>query len=232
MSVGAPLGLYVQYGCGLSCPTGWLNFDASPSLRLQRLPVIGKLAGIGPRFPDGVRHGDILRGLPVADGSAEGVYASHVLEHLSRADCLVALRNTLRMLKPGGLFRLVVPDLEGRARSYLDKVQARDAEASAWFMRHAGLGAEHRARGPAALARALFGNAAHLWMWDEPSIAAALREAGFVDVRRCRFNDCPDPAFRAVEDPARFTDPGIALEECAMEARRPARQGGSTIGPR
>src|SRR5215470_7850839 len=106
------MGLYVQYGCGVSCPAGWVNFDASPTLRLQRLSVAGPLLGkAGPRFPDGVRYGDILNGLPIADGTADGVYASHVLEHLSLADCAAALRNTFRLLRPGGVFRLVITDL-------------------------------------------------------------------------------------------------------------------------
>lgn len=216
------MALYVQYGCGLSCPAGWLNFDASPTLRLQRLPAIGRLFGGAVRFPDGVRYGDIVKGLPLAAGSADGVYASHVLEHLTFADCAVALRNTFGLLKPGGLFRLVVPDLECRARQYLARLEDGDARANSWFMRAAGLGAESRSRGAAALARATFGNSAHLWMWDGRAMAAALRQAGFVDIRRCRFNDCADAAFRAVEDAGRFLDAGEGLEECAMEARKPA----------
>jgi SAM-dependent methyltransferase len=214
--------LYVQYGCGLSCPAGWLNFDASPTLRLQRLPAIGRLFGGAVRFPDGVRYGDIVKGLPLADATADGVYASHVLEHLTLADCAVALRNTFALLKPGGLFRLVVPDLECRARQYLKRLEGGDAQANTWFMRAAGFGAERRSRGAAALARTTFGNSAHLWMWDERALAAALRQAGFADVRRCRFNDCADPAFRAVEDAGRFLDAAERLEECAMEARKPA----------
>lgn len=218
-----PSALYVQYGCGLSCPPGWLNFDASPTLRLQRLPAIGRLFVDGVRFPDGVRYGDIRKGLPVADEAADGIYASHVLEHLSFADCTIALRNTFRLLKPGGLFRLIVPDLEARARKYLERLAGGDAEANSWFIRNAGLGAERRSGGAAARLRAAFGNSAHLWMWDEQSLTAVLRQTGFINIRRCRFNDCADPAFRAVEDAGRFCDLAEDIEECAMEARKPAR---------
>ncbi len=35
--------IYVQYGCGLSAPAGWNNYDASPTLRLQKLPVVGDI---------------------------------------------------------------------------------------------------------------------------------------------------------------------------------------------
>ena len=215
------MALYVQYGCGLSGPSGWINFDASPTLRLQRLPLVGRLfCASGVVFPKDIRYGDIVSGLPIADCVADGVYASHVLEHLSLADCRTALRNTLRLLRPGGIFRLVIPELEGRARRYLEKLRKGDTEASSWFMRATGLGAEHRKRGPVALARAVFGGSAHLWMWDEKSMTAVLCEAGFVDVRRCRFNDCEDEAFRLVEDAERFYDRAAQLEECAIEARK------------
>ena len=80
-----PTGLYVQFGCHSSCPQGWINFDASPTLLFQRLPVIGKyFRSEAITFPEQVRFGDIVKGLPIADGSAHGVFASHVLEHLSR----------------------------------------------------------------------------------------------------------------------------------------------------
>jgi SAM-dependent methyltransferase len=215
-------GVYVQYGCGASSPPGWLNFDASPTLRLQCLPGVGRLFRNGVRFPDGARYGDICKGLPLADGAADGIYASHVLEHLSLADFTIAVRNTFRLLKPGGLFRLVVPDLAGRARLYLQRLDRADAQANSSFMRSAGLGAERRGQGITDLARAIFGNTAHRWMWDETSLTAALREAGFIDIRRCRFNDCADPAFRAVEDASRFFDPVEGIAECAIEARKPA----------
>ena len=91
---------------------GWVSFDASPTLRVQRLPVIGsslaKLSGNGNPFPQGIVYGDVLRGLPVATGSVDRLYASHVLEHLSLEDMRKALRESLRVLRPGGTFRLIV----------------------------------------------------------------------------------------------------------------------------
>jgi SAM-dependent methyltransferase len=218
------MGIYIQYGCGLSCPDGWINFDASPTLRLQQLPLLGQLFRRGSTiFPESARYGDIVKGLPIPDSSADGVYASHVLEHLSLDDFWLALRNTLRLLKPGGIFRLVIPDLEVRVRIYLEKLEKGDVDASAWLMRTAGIGVEHRNRSLEGIARLILGNSAHLWMWDEKSITAALKKAGFVDIRRCQFNDSTDEAFLLVEDISRFFDQSAQLPECAMEARKPPR---------
>jgi SAM-dependent methyltransferase len=225
-----PMQTYVQYGSGPSFSEGWINFDASPTLRLQRLPVIGTLFRRGTTiFHEEVRFGDIINGLNIAEGTVDGVYASHVLEHLSQSEFWIALDNTFRMLKPGGIFRLVIPDLESRARRYLEKLDAGDPSANSWFMRTTGLGIEKRRRGLEALARNSFGNSAHLWMWDEKSMSAALQKVGFIGVRRCRFNDCADQAFRKVEDFSRFYSADDGIEECGMETIKPEAR--SANGP-
>ena len=137
------------------------------------------------RFPDNVLAADIVRGLPVANGSVDGVFASHVLEHLARSDFETALENTYRMLKPGGLFRLIVPDLEARARLYVSRLDTGQKDANDWFMLSTYLGLSNRPRSLAAKAGRLLGGRLHLWMWDFPSMEAQLRRAGFVNIRRC-----------------------------------------------
>lgn len=216
--------MYVQFGAGLCGPSGWENFDASPTVRLQRLPVVGSVGKLaGPVFPDNIQYGDITKGLPVPDGQVDGVYASHVLEHLSFEDAHTALRNTFRMLRSGGIFRCIVPDLAERARRYVAAMDQQSASAAHDFMRSCLLGAENRPAGAAARARSLLGNSAHLWMWDEFSLKKALEEAGFISVRRCSFGDSKDPAFNAVEMQDRFVDSGYSppIPELAMEAVKP-----------
>jgi ubiquinone/menaquinone biosynthesis C-methylase UbiE len=97
--------LYVQYGCGFSAPKEWVNFDASPSPGIQKIPLIGKLLekGLKTTFPSNVYYGDIIRGLPVKDNSCDGLYCSHVLEHLSLQDFRKALKNSYKMLRGGGI---------------------------------------------------------------------------------------------------------------------------------
>ena len=211
-----PPGLYVQYGCGYSAPGSWTNFDASPTLRWERLPLLGALyTKNAERFPAAVRVGDIVAGLPVPDGRCRGVYASHVLEHLALDDFHRALDNTRRILADGGIFRLVVPDLEWAARDYVRRLdESRDPTANDFLMRETYLGTPTRARGVVGLLQRWLGNSAHLWMWDEPSLARALTDHGFRAVRRCAFGDCEDPMFALVEDRERF------VHAVAMEARR------------
>lgn len=192
--------IYVQYGCGTSAPAGWDNYDASPTLLIERIPLIVRIKGKRV-FPKTVKFGDIVKGLPVSDKSSVGVYCSHVLEHLSLDDFRIALRNTFRILQPGGTFRLVVPDLEAIARAY---VQSTSPDAALQFHKATALGRTTRPRGPLGHLRSLVGNSSHLWMWDEKSLTAELTQAGFTNIRRAQFGDDADTMFREVEDIGRW----------------------------
>ncbi len=96
--------LLVNLGCGSVFHAGWINLDSIPASDL-------------------VRRWDIRRPLPFADGQVEACYASHVLEHLPKPNALDLLTECRRILKPGGIVRLAVPDLENIATAYLKSVQ-------------------------------------------------------------------------------------------------------------
>jgi hypothetical protein len=194
---------YVQFGCGLSAPTGWRNFDSSPVLRAQKVWLIGGLLRRPPFpvFPTEAEYGDIVRGLPLQPGSVAGMYCSHVLEHLSLQDLRVALRNVYRYLSPGGVFRIVVPDLEQMVGEY---VKSNDPTAAEAFMRSTMLGRDERPRGMEGLLRAWLGNSQHLWMWDYKALSHELAAAGFSAIRRAEFGDSLDAEFKRVEDADRW----------------------------
>jgi hypothetical protein len=206
----------VQYGCGLCAPDGWLNFDCSPSLKLQRLPLVGALAvKMTVKFPDAAKFGDIIGGLPISPGSAKNIYCSHTLEHLSLEDCKLALRNTLQALRPGGCFRMVLPDLRTAAEHY---VRSTESDAAHVFLRETILGHERRVRSlPKFLRDEWLGNSKHMWMWDYASLSKALADAGFFKIRRAQFGDNPDPVWRAVESEDRWKG------QLGIECYRPDR---------
>ena len=57
--------------------------------------------------------------LDYPDESADEIEASHILEHFKIAEKVNVLREWVRVLKPGGLIRIAVPDLEKTARMWL-----------------------------------------------------------------------------------------------------------------
>ncbi len=196
----------VQFGCGTCAPESWLNFDAGPAFLLEKRFPFLKAALVRRGFPDypkSIRYGDVIKGLPVAVNSAERVYCSHVLEHLALGDCRTTLRNVCSYLKPGGVFRFVVPDLEFYAREYLGSDKP---EAAPIFMAETYLGEQVGARGLKSLPRAIFGRSQHLWMWDYKSFVPELEAAGFAAVRRAQFGDAKDPVFADVESEGRWVN--------------------------
>jgi predicted SAM-dependent methyltransferase len=98
----------VNLGCGSHYHKGWLNFDLYPA-------------------SDEVVRANIIQGVPLDDEVADFVYHSHVLEHLTREDGERFLQECYRILRPGGILRIAVPDLEDAAREYLRNIARCDA---------------------------------------------------------------------------------------------------------
>ncbi len=199
-------GTFVQFGCGLCAPEQWKNFDASPALVLQHLPLIGPLMPKGPfgGYPRTVQYGDILKGLPVRPNSVDLLYCSHVLEHLTAGEARMALEHVYDYLKPGGIFRLVLPDMEVLAREYLNS-DSPDA-VHHFFMRLTWLGedAPRRSSWKSTL-KQWMSRGRHLWMWDYKALSQELETVGFKDIRRAKIGDSKLNAFDSVEDPERWT---------------------------
>ncbi|MEK6208863.1 MAG: methyltransferase domain-containing protein [Pseudomonadota bacterium] len=275
----------LNVGCGLHFHPDWVNVDVVPA-------------------SSGVIAADVRKGLPFPDEVFDAVYCSHVLEHLPRQEAASLLRHTHRVLRPGGVIRVVVPDLETLAREYLRLLDSlnREPNASAadydWIMlemydqavrdRSGGetsrflaapdlpnrefvlsrIGAEAerawqasrtpvasrlldriRARGLRWLVKAvrvrvagfliglLGGRTArsaylegvfrqsgevHRWMYDSLSLGRALKDARFVNVRRCTAFDSAVPEFASyaldVDERKRIRKP----DSLFMEAERPS----------
>lgn len=204
---------YVQYGCGHSAPKEWVNFDVSPTLRIQKTPIIGLLVKkkLNTTFPSNVLYGDIIKGLPIEDNTCDGLYCSHTLEHLALDEFRIALKNSYRILKKGGVFRCIVPDLEHIAREYITSLEKGDDLASVKFVSETLLGSESRPKGIKNFISSFYGNSKHLWMWDSNSMTAELKNAGFSKIRNCVFNDSSDPMFALVENKSRFVN-SVAIE--------------------
>jgi predicted SAM-dependent methyltransferase len=116
-------------------------------------------------------HVDILgpaQRLPLADGCASLIYASHILEHFDRHEYKPVLAEWFRVLRPGGILRLSVPDFAACAAIYYER----------------GL-----ADGLSGLVGLIVGGQRdeydfHKMIFDEPFLRRDLLECGFQEVRR------------------------------------------------
>jgi SAM-dependent methyltransferase len=196
--------IYVQYGCGRTAPVSWQNFDSSPTLLFEKIPIVGKLYTKNEtRFEKHIRYGDIVKGLPFHENTVYAIYASHVLEHLALDEFRSALNNSYKILCPGGIFRFIVPDLEKLAKDY---IESEKEDASIEFLKKTALGRQSRKKAFFKFFLEWIGNSKHLMMWDYKSLIYELNKVGFVNMRRCFFNDSKDRMFDEVEDADRYTD--------------------------
>tara|TARA_B100000242_G_scaffold293033_1_gene269922 strand:+ start:1144 stop:1833 length:690 start_codon:yes stop_codon:yes gene_type:complete len=218
--------IYVQYGAGNIAIEGWLNFDASPTLRLQKIPIIGRIFKKKIIFDKNILFGDIVKGLPIKPNSIQGLFASHVLEHLAYDDAITTLKNSFTMLKPGGCFRLIVPDLQFYLDNYNTKLSTNGKKrklAAYEFNLLSGLGRKESLNSLFARFKRTFGNSSHLWMWDYPSLAAELKKVGFINISKFRRGSSKDKMFLKPERDYQFSG-SIGNYGLCIQAYKPFKE--------
>ena len=89
----------LHWGCDTITPVGWINSD------IKQGPGIDLSC-------------DILQGLPLADESIDYIASQHALQELKITDREKALRELRRVLKPQGVLRLGLADLDRAIAAY------------------------------------------------------------------------------------------------------------------
>ena len=180
----------LNLGCGLVRPVGWTNTDSSLNSLIQKSAVGRRIArGLSRTVYDAgnATYMNLNRPWPFADRSVDVVYASHLFEHLTRRHASIFLKEAFRTLRPGGVIRLVVPDLQELARRYVEQTGAGNADASHEFLyclnlhRDGQYGDDRRI--PVRLVNRLQAYPSqHKYMYDRLSLGKRLSEAGFVEL--------------------------------------------------
>ncbi|MBS1781872.1 MAG: methyltransferase domain-containing protein [Bacteroidetes bacterium] len=90
---------YLNVGCGHKYHSSWTNLDMVPD-------------------SDEVTYANLVKGIPFPENYFDVVYHSQVLEHIPRDKAASFLKECCRVLKPGAIIRVVVPDLENIVDEY------------------------------------------------------------------------------------------------------------------
>jgi predicted SAM-dependent methyltransferase len=128
-----------------------------------------------------VHYLNVAKRFPFADESVEAVFSSHLIEHLPDPVARHMMAESLRVLAPGGVCRVVAPSL-GWALGLYDE--------------------QH----PEAMLKAIFEqdqvnpNDRHQWMYTGPSLVRLMEETGFVDVRECAFREGRLPDLERIDN--------------------------------
>jgi predicted SAM-dependent methyltransferase len=175
----------VNIGCGQTPTPGWSNYDNSVSLRLAKHPLITSLltqlkiikasqaSFIQFAANHDINHADATKGIPLQSNSCDVIYSSHMLEHLDRAGADRFLQEAFRVLKPNGIVRLAVPDIQKLVKQYDESGNA-DA-----FIDSTNLCRPRPATFSQKLRFLFIGPRHHQWMYDGRSLSKLLEKHGF-----------------------------------------------------
>jgi SAM-dependent methyltransferase len=120
----------LNLGCGTkaSANPDVINIDWSVYLILKKNRVLrsiiplfvkGQRLGRFNSLPGNIMYYNLTKRLPFSSNTIDVVYHSHLLEHFDPWIAEKFLLEIRRVLKPGGIQRIVVPDLEQACKAYL-----------------------------------------------------------------------------------------------------------------
>lgn len=153
--------LRIQIGCGENRVPGWINIDCTDNADLRI---------------------DIRAPWPLTSGSVQYIFSEHFLDHMEYPDGVACvLRECFRVLKPGGIVRVVVHDAEALLQAYL----SRDYP----FFENMGVKIGPDGERPTlnAYINHIFRfNGLHQFIYDFETLEHQFRKAGFAEVQKTK----------------------------------------------
>lgn len=157
----------LHLACGSNRMPGWANVD---------------LEG-----PSSVIKLDLTRPLPSRTDAMSAIYCEHFIEHIERDAAIRLLEECHRTLRPGGILRLSIPNLQVLIAEY----QA--GRTGYWTDMHWTPGS----------ACQLINEGMRLWghrfLFDAAELESVLRSAGFAQVQACGWQESEHEALRKLE---------------------------------
>ena len=110
----------LNLGCGKQTPEKWINVDYSFGAKFAKIPLLNKLGLTQIKWDIKILIQNLLKPFPWKTETIDIVYSSHTLEHFTRQDGHRFLMECHRVLKKGGIIRIIVPDLKTAINNYVD----------------------------------------------------------------------------------------------------------------
>lgn len=191
----------LHIGCGANHLDGWLNTELCPHGREIFL--------------------DATRTFPLQSGVFAFVYSEHMIEHIPYAQARAMVSECFRVLRPGGVIRLVTPNL-----AFLATLLERDLTP----FQHAYIDysvQQYAIRDGAGSGVHVFNHFMRAWghqfIYDQSSLNRLVGEAGFVDLVAGDLSESQHARLRGIAKVERMPEGFLAAESIVVEARKPGR---------
>lgn len=150
----------LNVGCGTDYKKSWINIDNNSDDNIEKLDV----------------NWDMRNPLPLVDGTVDFIFNEHFFEHMSVEEALPIMRDLMRVLKPGGVLRIAMPDLEGVVNNYLNVPLDKDPVIKDFNIDFVKTRAEWM--------NMSFKWWGHKWLYDWEELERRINEAGYTNVKR------------------------------------------------
>jgi predicted SAM-dependent methyltransferase len=160
VSIEGPVKLNI--GCGTDYKKGWINIDNNSDNNIEKLDL----------------NWDLRNSLPFANNSVDFVFNEHFIEHLTIEEGQTVIKDLMRVLKPGGVMRIAMPDLRIAVNDYLNLPLEKDPVIKRFDLDFIKTRAER--------INMAFRGWGHQWLYDAEELTRRLKEAGCENIKQCR----------------------------------------------
>jgi predicted SAM-dependent methyltransferase len=183
---------YLNAGCGENINQNFINLDRHwhPEIQLCW---------------------DITKRLPIQTNSMKGVFSEHCLEHIFYSECCNVLKEFYRILRPGGVVRIVVPDAE----LYLDLYQ-KDKQGEPVKFPYVKDHDLQNGFTPMMAINRVFRDHGHRFAYDARTLEVMLKKAEFDEIRKESFMKGRDG--RLLIDSVKRKSESLYIEAIARKA--------------
>ena len=168
--------MLVNLGAGDAGHPGWVNVDRAPGPNVNCIY-------------------DARKKLPFEDGSVKGIFTEHFFEHVDYEEqAPLLLAECHRVLQPGGVIRIIVPDAEKYIRAYVSGGWDQLSSIRPLAPGHTDVHFPVRYNTPMELINVVFRQfEEHKFAYDFETLAFVLESAGFRNVRKQGFGESMAP---------------------------------------
>lgn len=177
----------------------WLNTDISPT--------------------ENVSYLDATRPFPFLDATFDFIYTEHMIEHLPYADAQFMISECQRVMKPGGVLRIITPDLNTLLLTTNHPANPQ-AEAYLRWMTKTFIPDAPKCS-PSYVINAMFRMWGHQFIYDLDSLSSLLSSAGFINITQCSINDSSHSDLMNLSNADRYPPSLLDFESLCVEATHP-----------